>query len=103
MVQYLLAPTHQVAINEYRNRLAFSLCLDISVCVVTVTSQIQYELYHFTFVNVYISISPDRTVPTCPLTWWHSTSEETALRKLRESYWISTLGAMAPTGMNIDD
>ena len=56
MVQYPLAPNHQVAINEYRNRLAFSLCLDISVCVVTVTSQIQCGLYHFIFVNVYISI-----------------------------------------------
>ena len=29
--------------------------------------------------------------------------EDATLRKLRESYWISTLGTMAPTGMNIDD
>ena len=29
--------------------------------------------------------------------------EDATLRKLHESYWISTLGTMAPTGMNIDD
>ena len=29
--------------------------------------------------------------------------EDPTLRKLRESYWISTLGTMAPTGMNIND
>ena len=29
--------------------------------------------------------------------------EDATLRKLRESYWISTLGTMAHTGMNIDD
>ena len=29
--------------------------------------------------------------------------EDATLRKLRESYWMSTLGAMAPTGMNIND
>ena len=29
--------------------------------------------------------------------------EDATLRKLRESYWISTLGTLAPTGMNIDD
>ena len=29
--------------------------------------------------------------------------EDTTLRKLRESYWISTLGTLAPTRMNIED
>jgi len=29
--------------------------------------------------------------------------EDTTLRKLHESYWISTLGTLAPTGMNIDE
>ena len=29
--------------------------------------------------------------------------EEATLRKLCESYWISTLGMLPPTGMNIDD
>ena len=31
--------------------------------------------------------------------------EDTTLRKLRESYWtqVSTLGTLAPTGMNIEN
>ena len=29
--------------------------------------------------------------------------EDTTLRKLRESNWISTLGTLAPTRMNIED
>ena len=29
--------------------------------------------------------------------------EDATLRKLHESYWLSTLAMLTPTGMNIDD